>query len=198
MATRTETDSIGEIEVPSDKYFGAQTQRSFENFKIGNEKFPREFIRAYGILKKSAAIVNNRLGKLDQSILEPIKNAADEVIDGKLDDHFPLVVWQTGSGTQTNMNFNEVISNRAIEASGGLLGSKDPVHPNDHVNMSQSTNDTFPTAINIAAVESVMKNLIPALTELKDQLEIKSKEFARVRLGIGPQEKILNLHLDKQ
>ena len=184
MATRTETDSIGEIEVPSDKYFGAQTQRSFENFKIGNEKFPREFIRAYGILKKAAAIVNNRFGKLDQSISEPIKNAADEVIDGKLDDHFPLVVWQTGSGTQTNMNFNEVISNRAIEALGGVLGSKDPVHPNDHVNMSQSTNDTFPTAINIAAVESVMKNLIPALTELKDQLEIKSKEFNHiVKLG---------------
>ena len=184
MATRTETDSIGEIEVPSDKYFGAQTQRSFENFKIGNEKFPREFIRAYGILKKAAAIVNNRFGKLDQSILEPIKNAADEVIDGKLDDHFPLVVWQTGSGTQTNMNFNEVISNRAIEALGGVLGSKDPVHPNDHVNMSQSTNDTFPTAINIAAVEGVTNNLIPALTELRDQLEIKSKEFNHiVKLG---------------
>ena len=184
MATRTETDSIGEIEVPSDKYFGAQTQRSFENFKIGNEKFPREFIRAYGILKKAAAIVNNSFGKLDQSILEPIKNAADEVIDGKLDDHFPLVVWQTGSGTQTNMNFNEVISNRAIEALGGVLGSKDPVHPNDHVNMSQSTNDTFPTAINIAAVEGVTNNLIPALTELRDQLEIKSKEFNHiVKLG---------------
>ena len=122
MTTRTETDSIGAIEVPSDKYFGAQTQRSFQNFKIGNEKFPREFIRAYGIVKKSAAIVNNRFGKLDTSILEPIKNAADEVIEGKLDDHFPLVVWQTGSGTQTNMNFNEVISNRAIEALGGVLG----------------------------------------------------------------------------
>jgi len=184
MATRTETDSIGEIEVPSDKYFGAQTQRSFENFKIGNEKFPREFIRAYGILKKAAAIVNNSFGKLDQSILQPIKNAADEVIDGKLDDHFPLVVWQTGSGTQTNMNFNEVISNRAIEALGGVLGSKDPVHPNDHVNMSQSTNDTFPTAINIAAVEGVTNNLIPALTELRDQLEKKSKEFNHiVKLG---------------
>jgi fumarate hydratase class II len=184
MATRTETDSIGEIEVPSDKYFGAQTQRSFENFKIGNEKFPSEFIRAYGILKKAAAIVNNSFGKLDQSILEPIKNAADEVIDGKLDDHFPLVVWQTGSGTQTNMNFNEVISNRAIEALGGVLGSKDPVHPNDHVNMSQSTNDTFPTAINIAAVEGVTNNLIPALTELRDQLEKKSKEFNHiVKLG---------------
>ena len=184
MATRTETDSIGKIEVPSDKYFGAQTQRSFENFKIGNEKFPREFIRAYGILKKAAAIVNNSFGKLDQSILEPIKNAADEVIDGKLDDHFPLVVWQTGSGTQTNMNFNEVISNRAIEALGGVLGSKDPVHPNDHVNMSQSTNDTFPTAINIAAVEGVTNNLIPALTELRDQLEKKSKEFNHiVKLG---------------
>ena len=184
MTTRTETDSIGAIEVPSDKYFGAQTQRSFQNFKIGNEKFPREFIRAYGIVKKSAAIVNNRFGKLDTSILEPIKNAADEVIEGKLDDHFPLVVWQTGSGTQTNMNFNEVISNRAIEALGGVLGSKDPVHPNDHVNMSQSTNDTFPTAINIAAVESVTNNLIPALTSLRNQLEIKSKEFnSIVKLG---------------
>ena len=184
MTTRTETDSIGAIEVPSDKYFGAQTQRSFQNFKIGNEKFPREFIRAYGIVKKSAAIVNNRFGKLDTSILEPIKNAADEVIEGKLDDHFPLVVWQTGSGTQTNMNFNEVISNRAIEALGRVLGSKDPVHPNDHVNMSQSTNDTFPTAINIAAVESVTNNLIPALTSLRNQLEIKSKEFnSIVKLG---------------
>lgn len=184
MNTRTETDSIGAIEVPSDKYFGAQTQRSFQNFKIGNEKFPREFIRAYGIVKKSAAIVNNRFGKLDTSILEPIKNAADEVIEGKLDDHFPLVVWQTGSGTQTNMNFNEVISNRAIEALGRVLGSKDPVHPNDHVNMSQSTNDTFPTAINIAAVESVTNNLIPALTSLRNQLEIKSKEFnSIVKLG---------------
>ena len=184
MTTRTETDSIGAIEVPSDKYFGAQTQRSFQNFKIGNEKFPREFIRAYGIVKKSAAIVNNRFGKLDTSILEPIRNAADEVIEGKLDDHFPLVVWQTGSGTQTNMNFNEVISNRAIEALGGVLGSKDPVHPNDHVNMSQSTNDTFPTAINIAAVESVTNNLIPALTSLRNQLEIKSKEFnSIVKLG---------------
>ena len=184
MTTRTEADSIGAIEVPSDKYFGAQTQRSFQNFKIGNEKFPREFIRAYGIVKKSAAIVNNRFGKLDTSILEPIRNAADEVIEGKLDDHFPLVVWQTGSGTQTNMNFNEVISNRAIEALGGVLGSKDPVHPNDHVNMSQSTNDTFPTAINIAAVESVTNNLIPALTSLRNQLEIKSKEFnSIVKLG---------------
>lgn len=184
MNTRTETDSIGAIEVPSDKYFGAQTQRSFQNFKIGNEKFPREFIRAYGIVKKSAAIVNNRFGKLDTSILEPIKNAADEVIEGKLDDHFPLVVWQTGSGTQTNMNFNEVISNRAIETLGRVLGSKDPVHPNDHVNMSQSTNDTFPTAINIAAVESVTNNLIPALTSLRNQLDIKSKEFnSIVKLG---------------
>ena len=184
MTTRTEADSIGAIEVPSDKYFGAQTQRSFQNFKIGNEKFPREFIRAYGIVKKSAAIVNNRFGKLDTSILEPIRNAADEVIEGKLDDHFPLVVWQTGSGTQTNMNFNEVISNRAIEALGGVLGSKDPVHPNDHVNMSQSTNDTFPSAINIAAVESVTNNLIPALTSLRNQLEIKSKEFnSIVKLG---------------
>ena len=184
MSYRIESDSLGDIQVPPDKYYGAQTQRSLENFKIGDEKFPREFIRAYGILKKSAAIVNNKFGILPGDILSPIKKAADEVIEGKLDDHFPLVVWQTGSGTQTNMNFNEVISNRAIEILGGELGSKTPVHPNDHVNMSQSTNDTFPTAINIAAVESVTNNLIPALTSLRNQLEIKSKEFnSIVKLG---------------
>ncbi len=171
MGFRTESDSIGPIEVPSDKYYGAQTQRSLENFKIGGHKFPREFIRAYGIIKKAAATVNNANGKLNKDIQVAIHNAADEVIEGKLDDHFPLVVWQTGSGTQTNMNFNEVISNRAIEMVGGKLGSKVPVHPNDHVNMSQSTNDTFPTAINIAAVESVLHNLRPAIVKLKDSLE---------------------------
>ena len=177
MGFRTESDSIGPIEVPSDKYYGAQTQRSLENFKIGGHQFPREFIRAYGIIKKAAATVNNANGKLDKDIQLAIHKAADEVIEGKLDDHFPLVVWQTGSGTQTNMNFNEVISNRAIEMVGGELGSKVPVHPNDHVNMSQSTNDTFPTAINIAAVESVLHNLRPAIVKLKDSLEKKSLEF---------------------
>ncbi len=184
MSTRTEQDSLGPVEVPSDKYFGAQTQRSFNNFKIGDEHFSREFIRAYGILKKAAATVNNRLGNLDDTLKDAIHNAADEVIDGTLDSHFPLVVWQTGSGTQTNMNFNEVIANRAIEMMGGELGSKTPVHPNDHVNMAQSTNDTFPSAINIAAVESVTSHLLPALNRLKDGLQEKCDEFASiVKLG---------------
>jgi fumarate hydratase class II len=184
MKTRTESDSLGDIEVPSDKYYGAQTQRSYENFKIGKEKFPREFIRAYGLLKKSAATVNHSFGNLDENIFGSIHNAVDEVIEGTLDDHFPLVVWQTGSGTQTNMNFNEVISNRAIELLGGVLGTKNPVHPNDHVNMSQSTNDTFPTAINIAAVESVVHSLVPSLKELRDELNKKSKKFENIiKLG---------------
>ena len=184
MDTRTERDSIGPIEVPSDRYYGAQTQRSFENFKIGGEQFPREFIRAYGILKKAAATVNHGFGNLDKSILNAINSAADEVIKGKLDDHFPLVVWQTGSGTQTHMNFNEVIANRAIELLGGELGRKDPVHPNDHVNMSQSTNDTFPTAINMAAVESVHYQLIPALKEMREALHQKANGFdSIVKLG---------------
>ncbi|MDG1848216.1 MAG: class II fumarate hydratase [Candidatus Marinimicrobia bacterium] len=177
MTFRTESDSLGPIDVPSEKYYGAQTQRSLENFKIGDHHFPREFIRAYGIIKKSAATVNHNSGKLKEDIKSVIHKAADEVIDGKLDDHFPLVVWQTGSGTQTNMNFNEVISNRAIEIVGGKLGSKSPVHPNDHVNMSQSTNDTFPTAINIAAVESVVHNLKPALEKLKSSFQKKAKDF---------------------
>ena len=177
MTFRTESDSLGPIDVPSEKYYGAQTQRSLENFKIGDHHFPREFIRAYGIIKKSAATVNHNSGKLKEDIKSVIHEAADEVIDGKLDDHFPLVVWQTGSGTQTNMNFNEVISNRAIEIVGGKLGSKSPVHPNDHVNMSQSTNDTFPTAINIAAVESVVHNLKPALEKLKSSFQKKAKDF---------------------
>ena len=184
MKTRTESDSLGDIEVPSDKYYGAQTQRSYENFKIGIEKFPREFIRAYGLLKKSAATVNHSFGNLDDNIFVSIHNAVDEVIVGTLDEHFPLVVWQTGSGTQTNMNFNEVISNRAIELLGGVLGTKNPVHPNDHVNMSQSTNDTFPTAINIAAVESVVHSLVPSLKELRDELDKKSKKFENIiKLG---------------
>ena len=184
MKTRTERDSIGPIEVPADKYYGAQTQRSFENFKIGSERFPREFNRAYGILKKAAAKVNHDFGNLDTKIMDAIHSAAKEVIDGKLDDHFPLVVWQTGSGTQTNMNFNEVISNRAIEILGGEMGSKTPVHPNDHVNMSQSTNDTFPTAINIAAVESIHNQLIPSLQDLRSALNQKSIEYnSIIKLG---------------
>ncbi len=184
MNTRTERDSIGPIEVPADRYYGAQTQRSFENFKIGGERFPREFIRAYGILKKAAASVNQSFGNLEDSTKSAIHRAVDEVIEGKLDEHFPLVVWQTGSGTQTNMNFNEVIANRAIEMLGGELGSKDPIHPNDHVNMSQSTNDTFPTAINIAAVESIYNQLIPAMNRLREALNKKALAFESiVKLG---------------
>ena len=184
MGTRTERDSIGSIEVPSEKYYGAQTQRSYENFKIGDERFPREFIRAYGIIKKAAASVNHDFNNLNSSILSAIHKAADEVIEGKLDDHFPLVVWQTGSGTQTNMNFNEVIANRAIEIMGGEIGSKHPVHPNDHVNMSQSTNDTFPTAINIAAAEAVHHQLIPSLVNFRDALADKANKFdSIIKLG---------------
>ena len=184
MGNRTEKDSLGTVEVPSDKYYGAQTQRSLENFKIGSERFPREFIRAYGILKKAAATVNHSFGNLDTKIMDAIHSAVEEVINGNLDDHFPLVVWQTGSGTQTNMNFNEVISNRAIEMLGGEIGSKTPVHPNDHVNMSQSTNDTFPTAINIAAIESLQKQLIPVLRDLRTALNEKAGEFKSIiKLG---------------
>ena len=177
MAFRIEKDSMGELQVPADKYYGAQTQRSLNNFKINDEKFPREFIRAYGILKKSASLVNSRNSKIEPKLSDAICLAADEVIEGKLDEHFPLVVWQTGSGTQTNMNFNEVISNRAIEILGGEIGSQSPIQPNDHVNMSQSTNDIFPTAINIAAVESTMHSLIPAIKKLLSELEKKSKDF---------------------
>ena len=184
MKTRTERDSIGTIEVPADMYYGAQTQRSLNNFKIGKERFPREFIRAYGILKKAAASVNYSYGNLEDRILDSIHKASDEVINGDLDEHFPLVVWQTGSGTQTNMNLNEVISNRAIELLGGEVGSKDPVHPNDHVNMSQSTNDTFPTAINIAAAESVKNILIPSLGELYKSINEKVDKFNNIiKLG---------------
>ena len=184
MDYRTEKDSMGPVEVPNDRYFGAQTQRSLNNFKIGKEHFPREFIRAYGIIKKAAAIVNSVAGLLDPQLAKTISSAADEVITGKLDDHFPLVVWQTGSGTQTNMNVNEVIANRAIEMVGGTLGSKNPVHPNDHVNMSQSTNDTFPTAINIAAVESVVHQLLPNLQRLRDGLHAKAEAFSNIiKLG---------------
>ena len=172
------------MEVPDNRYYGAQTQRSLQNFNIGGEKFQRELIRAYGILKKAAAISNESAQKLDSNISKAIIQAADEVIEGKLDEHFPLVVWQTGSGTQSNMNFNEVIANRAIEVMGGQLGTKDPVHPNDHVNMSQSTNDTFPTAINIAATEMVNSQLVPSLKKLLQSLNQKSKEFdSIIKLG---------------
>ncbi|MCK4278653.1 MAG: class II fumarate hydratase [Desulfurellaceae bacterium] len=177
MATRIETDSMGSIEVEDDKYWGAQSQRSLQNFKIGDERMSRETIRALGILKKACALANMELGALDKEKSNLIAKAADEVIEGKLDEHFPLVVWQTGSGTQTNMNSNEVISNRAIEMAGGKLGSKDPVHPNDHVNMSQSSNDTFPTAMHIGAVESIVHKLIPALEHLKEELDKKVEEF---------------------
>jgi fumarate hydratase class II len=178
-ATRTESDSMGDIEVPSDRYYGAQTQRSLLHFNIGFDRMPREMIRALGVLKKAAALVNEELGKLPADKARLIAEAADEVIEGRLDDHFPLRVWQTGSGTQTNMNANEVISNRAIEIAGGVLGSKDPIHPNDHVNMSQSSNDTFPTAMHIAAAEE-MNKLIPEVERLHAAIDAKAKEYADV------------------
>lgn len=178
--TRIETDSLGSIEVPNDKYWGAQTARSLIHFNIGNDRVPRSMIRAIGILKKSAAEVNMALGKLPQEKAKLIIQAAQEVIDGKLDDQFPLRIWQTGSGTQTNMNANEVISNRAIELVGGKRGSKDPVHPNDHVNMSQSSNDTFPTAMHIAAAEEINHLLLPQLQYMRDALQKKSEEFASI------------------
>jgi fumarate hydratase class II len=177
MGVRIEKDSMGSIEVKNDRYWGAQSQRSLQNFRIGDERMSREIIRALGILKKACALANVELGALDKNICDLITKAADEVIQGKLDEHFPLVVWQTGSGTQTNMNTNEVISNRAIEIAGGKLGSKDPVHPNDHVNMSQSSNDTFPTAMHISAAESIYHQLVPALEHLKEALDEKVEEF---------------------
>ena len=177
MDYRIETDSMGEIKVPTSKYYGAQTARSLMNFKIGGERFPRELIRSLGILKKAAALTNRELGILTVEKADLIVKAADEVIEGKLDDHFPLVVWQTGSGTQTNMNANEVISNRAIQLSGGQMGSKKPIHPNDDVNKAQSSNDTFPTAMHIAAVEEIHRRLIPMVTKLRDALAKKSFEF---------------------
>jgi len=176
---RVESDSMGEIEVPEDKYWGAQTQRSLVHFNIGDDKMPREMIRALGILKKAAALVNNELGKLPADKAKLIAQAADEVISGKLDEHFPLRIWQTGSGTQTNMNANEVISNRAIEIAGGVMGSKSPVHPNDDVNMSQSSNDTFPTAMYIAAAEQLNK-LIPEIQKVHDAIAAKAEEFKDV------------------
>ena len=180
MKIRQETDSMGAIEVPSDRYYGAQTARSLLHFDIGDDTKPRELIRALGVLKKACALVNEDLGKLPSEKSALIAQAADEVIAGQLDDHFPLRIWQTGSGTQSNMNANEVISNRAIELAGGEMGSKSPVHPNDHVNMSQSSNDTFPTAMSIAAAEVVVHNLLPAVRELRDTLDQKAKAFASI------------------
>jgi fumarate hydratase class II len=178
--TRTETDTFGPIEVPADRYWGAQTQRSTMNFKIGGERMPKPIVRAFGLLKKSAALTNKELGLLDAKLCEAICKAADEVIEGKLDDHFPLVVWQTGSGTQSNMNANEVIGNRAIDLLGGAMGSKKPVHPNDHVNMSQSSNDSFPTVMHVAAGEEITHKLIPALEHLHKALDKKAKDFAHI------------------
>jgi fumarate hydratase class II len=179
-STRTETDTFGPIEVAEDRYWGAQAERSLGNFKIGWEKQPKPIIRALGIVKQAAAVTNMELGKLDPKLGAVIVKAAQEVIDGDLDDHFPLVVWQTGSGTQSNMNANEVISNRAIEMLGGTVGSKKPVHPNDHVNMSQSSNDTYPTAMHVACAEEVVRRLVPALEHLHKALDAKAKAWADI------------------
>jgi fumarate hydratase class II len=180
VPTRTESDSMGKIAVPADRYYGAQTARSLIHFAIGKDTMPRELIRAFGILKKAAALVNKDLGKLPADKTALITQAADEVIAGKLNDHFPLRVWQTGSGTQTNMNVNEVISNRAIELAGGEMGSKKPIHPNDDVNMSQSSNDTFPAAMHIAAATETRQRLLPAVKKLRDALDAKAQEFADI------------------
>ena len=178
--TRTETDSFGPIEVDASRYWGAQAQRSLQNFKIGWEKQPASIIRALGVIKRAAAETNMGLGQLDKAIGAAIINSAQEVIEGKLNDHFPLAVWQTGSGTQSNMNANEVISNRAIEMLGGVMGSKKPVHPNDHVNMSQSSNDTYPTAMHIACVEEIHHRLLPALQHLRNALNDKAVQWAKI------------------
>lgn len=178
--SRIESDAFGEISVPADKYWGAQTQRSLGNFEIGDIKMPIPIIKAFGTLKKAAAIVNEKMGSLDPKLSSAIQEAASEIIEGKFNDNFPLVVYQTGSGTQSNMNANEVISNRAIEILGGEKGSKKPVHPNDHCNMSQSSNDTFPTVMHIAAVSEVEQQLLPKLTALRDAFEAKSKEFSDI------------------
>src|SRR5215470_14897287 len=185
---RTESDSMGKIEVPVDRYYGAQTARSLIHFAIGQDTMPSELIRAFGILKKAAALVNQDLGKLPAAKAKLITQAAEEVISGKLNGHFPLRIWQTGSGTQTNMNVNEVIANRAIEMAGGVIGSKKPIHPNDDVNMSQSSNDTFPTAMHIAAAAETSERLLPAVKKLRDALDAKAKEF-------GPIVKIGRTHL---
>jgi fumarate hydratase class II len=180
LPTRSESDSMGKMEVPADRYYGAQTARSLIHFAIGKDTMPPELIRAFGILKKAAALVNYDLGKLDIEKTKLISIAADEVISGKLGDHFPLRIWQTGSGTQTNMNVNEVISNRAIELAGGVMGTKKPIHPNDDVNMSQSSNDTFPAAMHIAAATETARRLLPTIKKLRDALEAKRKEFADI------------------
>jgi fumarate hydratase class II len=186
--TRSESDSMGKMGVPADRYYGAQTARSLIHFAIGKDTMPPELIRAFGILKKAAALVNQDLGKLSAEKTKLIAQAADEVISGQLNDHFPLRIWQTGSGTQTNMNVNEVIGNRAIEISGGVMGSKKPIHPNDDVNMSQSSNDTFPTAMHIAAATETSRRLLPAVNRLQAALDAKAKEF-------GPIVKIGRTHL---
>ncbi len=180
QGTRIETDSMGAIEVPADRYWGAQTQRSLQNFRIGGERMPEALIQAIGIQKKAAALANMALGELDSRIGDAIVRAAEEVVSGELSDHFPLVVWQTGSGTQTNMNANEVIANRAIEMLGGAIGSKKPVHPNDHVNRGQSSNDSFPAAMHIAAAREIDGRLLPALRRLLSALEDKAAEFADI------------------
>src|SRR5271170_2988868 len=180
VPTRSESDSMGKMEVPVDRYYGAQTARSLIHFAIGKDTMPPELIRAFGILKKAAALVNHDLGKLDIEKTKLISIAADEVISGKLGDHFPLRIWQTGSGTQTNMNVNEVISNRAIELAGGIMGTKKPIHPNDDVNMSQSSNDTFPAAMHIAAATETRQKLLAAVKKLRDALDAKAKEFADI------------------
>jgi len=177
---RIEADTMGELEVPADMYYGCQTARSLINFDIGDDLMPRGVIRAFGILKQAAAKVNSDLGQLDGKVAKLIISAAEEVINGELDDHFPLRVWQTGSGTQSNMNTNEVIANRAIEMAGGVLGSKSPVHPNDHVNRAQSSNDTFPTAMHISSAEAITNDLIPNLRELRDSLAAKSEEWSDI------------------
>ncbi len=177
---RVESDTMGTIDVPADRYWGAQTQRSLENFKIGGERMPRSILRAMGIVKHASASANQKLGRLDGELADAIRSAGQQVIDGDLDDHFPLVVWQTGSGTQSNMNANEVISNRAIEILGGEIGSKAPVHPNDHVNMSQSSNDVFPGAMAIATAEQTVQHLIPSLRYLHDALAVKAEEWASI------------------
>ena len=177
---RVESDTMGTIEVPADRYWGAQTQRSLENFKIGGERMPRSILRAMGIIKHASASANQKLGKLDAEVADAIRSAGQQVIDGELDDHFPLVVWQTGSGTQSNMNANEVISNRAIELLGGEIGSKSPVHPNDHVNMSQSSNDVFPGAMAISTAEQTVHHLIPSLRHLHDALQAKAEAWSDI------------------
>ena len=178
--TRVESDSMGPIDVPADRYWGAQTQRSLHHFSIGEDRMPTEVIRAFGILKKAAALVNAESGRLDRERADAIVRAAEDVIEGKLDDHFPLYVWQTGSGTQSNMNANEVITNRALELAGEEVGSKHVLHPNDHVNMAQSSNDTFPTAMHIAAATAMVQGLLPSVRALRDALDAKAEEFADI------------------